>query len=347
MSSNPSPIRRIVILSVSRAAVGGVERFSEYLRRAASEAGFEAVIVGREDLRVGKRAVCAAFACVGLGQPALGFALGCLARRRGFDVCVTNGLLGWNLTGRGIVNVQHGTFARAAERIDRGRSPTKFFIKRYLWGAFEGLAARRARICVAVSEETRESVVRYYRRSDVCVVLNAVDTALFAPGSRADARGALGLSPDERIAVFTGRFEFAKGRDILERMQAQGGMRLLVAESHSQERLALLYRAADAFVLPSLHEGCSYALLEAMSSGLPFVAGPVGLVADLVRQGLFPECIVTEHAYEAYKQAFESLCAMDPDGKAKLTAALRSYIVESHGLERFNGRYLEIFAASV
>jgi len=43
---------------------------------------------------------------------------------------------------------------------------------------------------------------------------------------------------------------------------------------------------ADLFVFPSLSEGFSNALLEAMAAGLPVVATPVGAAVDLLRDGL-------------------------------------------------------------
>jgi glycosyltransferase involved in cell wall biosynthesis len=43
---------------------------------------------------------------------------------------------------------------------------------------------------------------------------------------------------------------------------------------------------ADLFVFPSLSEGFSNALLEAMAAGLPIVATPVGAAVDLLRDGV-------------------------------------------------------------
>jgi glycosyltransferase involved in cell wall biosynthesis len=50
-----------------------------------------------------------------------------------------------------------------------------------------------------------------------------------------------------------------------------------------QSTLAQLYREADAFIFPSLYEGFSRAIVEAMSSRLPIVCTSVGVAADALR----------------------------------------------------------------
>jgi glycosyltransferase involved in cell wall biosynthesis len=49
--------------------------------------------------------------------------------------------------------------------------------------------------------------------------------------------------------------------------------------------LANLYRQADIFVLPTLGDTHSWATLEAMASGLPVVASPVGALPEIVQDG--------------------------------------------------------------
>ena len=50
-----------------------------------------------------------------------------------------------------------------------------------------------------------------------------------------------------------------------------------------QAALARLYQDADVFVFPSLYEGFSRAIVEAMASRLPIITTVVGVAADALR----------------------------------------------------------------
>lgn len=90
-----------------------------------------------------------------------------------------------------------------------------------------------------------------------------------------------------------------------------------------------LLRAVDLFVLPSINEGISNTILEAMASGLPVVASNVGGNPELVVDG------VTGRLY-------------DPTNADALATALLSYVTEA-GMRRVHGeagraRVLQIFS---
>jgi glycosyltransferase involved in cell wall biosynthesis len=59
--------------------------------------------------------------------------------------------------------------------------------------------------------------------------------------------------------------------------------RIAVLPRADQSRLAELYRQADVFVFPSLYEGFSRAIVEAMASRLPIVSTSVGVAADALK----------------------------------------------------------------
>lgn len=61
--------------------------------------------------------------------------------------------------------------------------------------------------------------------------------------------------------------------------------RVLFAGQLDNRDLRRLMKGCDIFVLNSVHEGFPFALLEAMSTGLPVVANPVGGIPEIVENG--------------------------------------------------------------
>ena len=61
--------------------------------------------------------------------------------------------------------------------------------------------------------------------------------------------------------------------------------RVRVVPRIDRDELARLYRDSDAFVFPSLYEGFSRAIVEAMASGLPIVTTQVGVAIDALVDG--------------------------------------------------------------
>lgn len=68
----------------------------------------------------------------------------------------------------------------------------------------------------------------------------------------------------------------------LKKMVSSTGIEHAVWFAGRRDDVALLMQQLDVFVLPSLAEGISNTLLEAMASGLPYIATNVGGNADLV-----------------------------------------------------------------
>lgn len=71
-----------------------------------------------------------------------------------------------------------------------------------------------------------------------------------------------------------------------------------------REETAPYYQEASLFVLPSLNEGMSNAMLEALASGLPIVATPTGGTAELVTEGK-NGLVVPEKSAQALAKAIE------------------------------------------
>ena len=109
----------------------------------------------------------------------------------------------------------------------------------------------------------------------------------------------------------------------------------------SRENIPEVYQALDVFVLPSLNEGISNTILEAMASRLPVVATAVGGNVELVEDGvcgrLFParDINVLAQILEAY--------AMDESLRLTHSQAARTIAVERYSLQAMVSRYQRIY----
>jgi sugar transferase (PEP-CTERM/EpsH1 system associated) len=165
------------------------------------------------------------------------------------------------------------------------------------------LTARSAHYMVCVSEDSaRLSVAGGLSASRVCRIWNGIDIEKFAfagptPGGPVVMVGR--LSPEKNVdallraaAIATRqrpelRFEIAGDGPCMPALRAlatQLGLESRVQFLGDVRDVASLLKRASIFVLPSLTEGISLTLLEAMARGLPVVATRVGgnpeVVAD-------------------------------------------------------------------
>jgi sugar transferase (PEP-CTERM/EpsH1 system associated) len=146
-----------------------------------------------------------------------------------------------------------------------------------------------------------------------------VDTVRFQPGGTdRDWQGPEGFLPDRAVVVGTvGRMQTVKDqltlvraflhliesepsarqrlrlvmigsgplRDQAERLLSGAGAGHLAWLPGERADVSEVLRSMDVFVLPSLREGLSNAILEAMATGLPVVATRVGGNPELVEEG--------------------------------------------------------------
>jgi D-inositol-3-phosphate glycosyltransferase len=176
---------------------------------------------------------------------------------------------------------------------------------------------------VAANVVERAELLRDYgaHASRIATIPCGVDTDLFTPGDRAEARRRLGLD-DRPVLLWVGRIAPIKGLDTLldtvARLREAGrDMRLLVVGGEADEPtnghetslrrriaalglgesvrfvgpqpqsvLPLYYAAADVTVLPSYYESFGMVALEAMACGSPVIASRVGGLVTTVRDGV-------------------------------------------------------------
>jgi glycosyltransferase involved in cell wall biosynthesis len=152
--------------------------------------------------------------------------------------------------------------------------------------------------------------------SKLVTIPNAIEIDIFKPRDRNKARTHLNLPKDRKIISYTGRFvEGKRVQDILQAVpkvvsENRDALFLFVGGGHDQrlindwinknekfkhniqiisflEYSAMpgLYNASDIFVLPTLAEGLSRSLLEAMSSAVPVIATDIEANSEIVKEG--------------------------------------------------------------
>ncbi|WP_426077657.1 TIGR03088 family PEP-CTERM/XrtA system glycosyltransferase [Janthinobacterium sp. PSPC3-1] len=109
----------------------------------------------------------------------------------------------------------------------------------------------------------------------------------------------------------------------------------------TRDDVAPLLRAMDVFVLPSLAEGSSNTILEAMATGLPVVATDVGGNAELVQPG-WSGALVPPRSPELLAAAlFDYYRA--PELGARHGARGRRQVLAEHSLAAMAGAYLAVY----
>jgi len=131
--------------------------------------------------------------------------------------------------------------------------------------------------------------------------------------------------------------EFERLRSLASSLSLTGRVHFLGALRNVEDFL----KALDVFVLPSVSEGMSNTLLEAMSSGLPVVATRVGgnpeLIEDKVSGRLFQVGDVAELAEHL------SSLAGDAELRGRLGASARAQILAEFSLGTMLDRYRDLY----
>ncbi len=160
------------------------------------------------------------------------------------------------------------------------------------------------------------------------IIENGVDTKRFVPDLTKRPAGEFIVTPGasrvterkglnyliEAIAILTPKYPELRLK-VMGDGNAKESLESLVKEKGLEETVQFLgripreatkgyYQEASLFVLPSLNEGMSNAMLEALASGLPIVSTPTGGAAELVMEGKNGK-IIPEKSVEAIAAAIE------------------------------------------
>ena len=223
----------------------------------------------------------------------------------------------------------------------------------------------------------RELIVAGYSRKRIHYIPNGVPMPeLRDAANRAEARAdlaeadpSLAIGNDAPLAVYTGRLHEMKGLDYLVRAwprvlkQLPTARLWLVGDGPHRQALHELIghlglwgfvymagsfddveeflRAADLFVLPSLEEGMSLAVLEAMAIGLPVIATNIPANEAIVADGLTGRLSPPRNADRLAELVIELF--NDRPQAQRLADAAHQQVIEKFSIDRMIDDHLELF----
>jgi glycosyltransferase involved in cell wall biosynthesis len=201
------------------------------------------------------------------------------------------------------------------------------------------------------------------------LIPNGVDTAVFAPGDKAEARRMLGLDPEAFLVMFTAGGErpnpFKGTATVLAAVPgvsaqivgrrvvflALGGVETSLPGDHvvrvpfveDPATVARYLQASDIYIHMAVGDNQPLAILEALACGTPVVASAVGGIPEIIADGV-TGVLVPMHDTDALTAAIVSL-ANDSDRLHAMGSAAAAYAKANLTVDRMVDAYLAMYQA--
>jgi glycosyltransferase involved in cell wall biosynthesis len=232
------------------------------------------------------------------------------------------------------------------------------------------IAGRGVGRIVCVGPDIAKSVRRRLARpGQVVVVPNGIDSSGFALAGEAErraAKAALSVDPDLPLLLHFGWHWQWKGGDLFVQAAAELARRGVATRAVSvgapveeaqaaaaaasldgsfsvwgeTDQVRRLYAAADLLVVSSPVEGGPFSVLEALATGTPVVASPLG---DAQIAGRVAACRVAERTPPAYADAIAATLDRSPEQAALEQRDARAYIESERDLTAWAARMADIY----
>lgn len=200
---------------------------------------------------------------------------------------------------------------------------------------------------------------------------NTLETDIFKPADRATAKELAGFSKDKFIFLsgfMPSRKDMHKGTsyllESLELLKTRLGAKAVDVELvvfgnrntddmpdfpfktsflgtiNDDEKLALCYAAADAFLIPSLEDNLPYTVMESLSCGTPVIAFTTGGIPDMVKH-LYNGYLAAYRSAESFTEGMEWVINY-PD-KQKLQKQARQTVMDDFSEEIISKKHIDLY----
>ena len=197
---------------------------------------------------------------------------------------------------------------------------------------------------------------------------NPIDTHVFCPQDKAEARLAAGLPATKRLILFVSQkvtderkgiryFEEAVDKLVAKYPEMKNDTAIAILGGHSEEvnfnlpsyslgyvsderKIVLVYNSADVFVLPSLEDNLPNTIMEAMACGVPCVGFKVGGIPEMIDQG--------KNGYVANCRDVDDLAAgmhwvLDEADRDSLRLACLQKVMRNYSQNAVAMKYIEVY----
>ena len=211
-------------------------------------------------------------------------------------------------------------------------------------------------------EKARLSALTKDRKVEV--IHYGLDQTVYSPRKRRESREALGIGAEEPVLLFAAHdLGLAhKGghylRDALMNVRCQTPIRLLTmggghfqagsgyrhihfGRVESDELQALLYQAADVFIIPSLEEAFGQSALEAVACGAVVAGFSVGGIPDIVKCGL-NGLLVERQDTQALSEAIRKLLG-DEELRRRWQSSCETWVRENFSYSKNAAGYVALY----
>ena len=223
-----------------------------------------------------------------------------------------------------------------------------------------------------LADEARKSAL--LKGQLVISIPNPIDTHVFRPQDKQEARQALNLPTDKRIILFVSQrvtdprkgmsfFVDAVAKLVEKHPEMKQNTVVAILGGHAEDvasqlslpacplgyvsnpkRIVEVYNSADAFVLPSLEDNLPNTLMESMACGVPCVGFQVGGIPEMIDH--------RQNGYVARFRDVDDLAAgiryvLDEADYAELSKSAVQKVAHSYSQQSVAKRYVEIYESAI